>query len=236
MKQAEAAGLDLVEVAPNSRPPVCKILDYGRFKYEQKKKTKGKPKSTSSVLKEVRVRPKIDVHDLEIKIRKAREFLEAGHKVQVTCLFRGREMAYQSIGRGVMLKVAKELEDVARVERDPRMEGRRMNLMMGKRTTPLVRPAEHDAEAEGKPQTKAMPVTHQEDYADLPAIPAKPREESAEEEPVADLPPEAEAPSDLPSEAATDPPAEALAEPIAEEPAAEQIAEATEANEGPEKS
>jgi translation initiation factor IF-3 len=189
LKKAEAAGLDLVEVAPNSRPPVCKILDYGRFKYEQKKKTKGKPKSTSSVLKEVRVRPKIDVHDLEIKIRKAREFLEAGHKVQVTCLFRGREMAYQSIGRGVMLKVAKELEDIARVERDPRMEGRRMNLMMGKRTTPLVRPAETSEENQAKPQTAAMPVTHQEDYADLPAIPAKPKED----EPVADG---AEAPSE----------------------------------------
>lgn len=195
MKQAEAAGLDLVEVAPNSRPPVCKILDYGRFKYEQKKKTKGKPKSTSSVLKEVRVRPKIDVHDLEIKIRKAREFLEAGHKVQVTCLFRGREMAYQSIGRGVMLKVARELEDIARVERDPRMEGRRMNLMMGKRTTPLVRAVEPDAEADAKPQTLAMPVTHQEDYADLPAIAAKPKEvEPAADEPVPEAPDAPEAP------------------------------------------
>ena len=182
LKQAEAAGLDLVEVAPNSRPPVCKILDYGRFKYEQKKKTKGKPKSTSSVLKEVRVRPKIDVHDLEIKIRKAREFLEAGHKVQVTCLFRGREMAYQSIGRAVMLKVAKELEYIARVERDPRMEGRRMNLMMGKRTTPLVRSSETPEEQSPK-ATVAMPVTHQEDFADLPAIPAKPREPKAAVEP-----------------------------------------------------
>ena len=175
MKKAEAAGLDLVEVAPNSRPPVAKILDYGRFKYEQKKKSKGKPKATSSVLKEVRVRPKIDVHDLDIKIRKAREFLEAGHKVQVTCLFRGREMAYQSIGRGVMLRVAKELEDIARVERDPRMEGRRMNLMLGKRATPLVQPAE-PKEEEVTPKSKSMPVTHQEDFADLPAIPAKPQE------------------------------------------------------------
>ncbi len=193
MKKAEAAGLDLVEVAPNSRPPVAKILDYGRFKYEQKKKTKGKPKATSSVLKEVRVRPKIDVHDLDIKIRKAREFLEAGHKVQVTCLFRGREMAYQSIGRGVMLKVAKELEDIARVERDPRMEGRRMNLMMGKRTTPLVRPAEPKAEDEVQPKTKSMPVTHQEDFADLPAIPAKQKDGEPEEAPEASTTPEPQA-------------------------------------------
>ncbi len=195
MKKAEAAGLDLVEVAPNSRPPVCKILDYGRFKYEQKKKSKGKPKSTSSVLKEVRVRPKIDIHDLEIKIRKAREFLEAGHKVQVTCLFRGREMAYQSIGRGVMLKVAKELEDIARVERNPRMEGRRMNLMMGKRTTPLVRTPDPSEEGDAQPKVKSMPVTHQEDYADLPAIPAKPKDSEPDEPEEA---PEAPAASDSP--------------------------------------
>ncbi len=176
---AEAAGLDLVEVAPNSRPPVAKILDYGRFKYEQKKKSKSKAKSPSSVLKEVRVRPKIDVHDLEIKIRKAREFLEAGHKVQVTCLFRGREMAYQSIGRGVMLKVAQELEDIARVEREPRMEGRRMNLLLGKRTTPLVRPAEKkEDKAPAASSLGAMPlkVLHEEDFQDLPSIPPKPVE------------------------------------------------------------
>ena len=177
---AEAAGLDLVEVAPNSRPPVAKILDYGRFKYEQKKKSKSKAKSPSSVLKEVRVRPKIDVHDLEIKIRKAREFLEAGHKVQVTCLFRGREMAYQSIGRGVMLKVARELEDIARVEREPRMEGRRMNLLLGKRTTPLVRPAEKKEEqAPAGSQLGVMPlkVMHEEDFQDLPSIPPKATDE-----------------------------------------------------------
>lgn len=184
---AEDAGLDLVEVAPNSRPPVCKILDYGRFKYEQKKKTKGKPKSQASVLKEVRVRPKIDVHDLEIKIRKAREFLEAGHKVQVTCLFRGREMAYQNIGRQVMLKVAAELEDIAKIERDPSMEGRRMNLLLGRRAPGTgPKPA-----AEGKDQSAtpdaALPKTNlrrtlgsiprptiaDDEFADLPSVPAK---------------------------------------------------------------
>lgn len=198
---AEAAGLDLVEVAPNSRPPVAKILDYGRFKYEQKKKSKSKAKAPSSVLKEVRVRPKIDVHDLEIKIRKAREFLDAGHKVQVTCLFRGREMAYQSIGRAVMLKVARELEDIARVERDPRMEGRRMNLLMGRRTTPLVRPVEKE---EPKPAAVApksgiapLKVIKEDDFEDLPSVPAK--GEDAGETPAA------EAPADVP----VDPPAEA---------------------------
>lgn len=130
---AEEAGLDLVEVAPNSRPPVCRILDYGKFKYEQKKKQRGKPKTQSSVLKEIRVRPKIDVNDVEIKVRKAREFLEQGNKVQVTCLFRGREMAYQNLGREVLEKVVELLADVAKLERAPRMEGRRMNIMLARK-------------------------------------------------------------------------------------------------------
>jgi translation initiation factor IF-3 len=130
LERADDAGLDLVEVAPQARPPVCKIIDYGRFKYEQKKK-QTRSKSASSVLKEIRIRPKIDTNDLRIKIRKAKEFLEAGHKVQVTCLFRGREMAYQYLGKEVLMKVVEELAEIARLERQPRMEGRRMNLMLG---------------------------------------------------------------------------------------------------------
>jgi translation initiation factor IF-3 len=130
LQRADDAGLDLVEVAPQARPPVCKIIDYGRFKYEQKKK-QTRSKSASSVLKEIRIRPKIDTNDLRIKIRKAKEFLEAGHKVQVTCLFRGREMAYQYLGKEVLMKVVEELAEIARLERQPRMEGRRMNLMLG---------------------------------------------------------------------------------------------------------
>ena len=131
---AEQAGLDLVEVAPNVNPPVCKVLDYGKFKYEMKKKQKHRTKNASAVLKEVRVRPKIDVHDVEIKVRRAREWLTAGNKVQVTCVFRGREMAYQDLGRAVLMRVAHMLEDVARIERSPQLEGRRMNLLLTKRT------------------------------------------------------------------------------------------------------
>lgn len=137
---AEEAGLDLVEVAPNARPPVCRILDYGKFKYEQKKKQRGKPKTQSSVLKEIRVRPKIDINDVEIKVRKAREFLEAGNKVQVTCLFRGREMAYQNLGRAVLERVVEMLEDVAKLERAPRMEGRRMNILLARRPGYVPKP------------------------------------------------------------------------------------------------
>lgn len=159
LKMAEEAGLDLVEVAPNARPPVCRILDYGKFKYEQKKKQRGKPKTQSSVLKEIRVRPKIDINDVEIKVRKAREFLEAGNKVQVTCLFRGREMAYQSLGREVLERVVEMLEDIAKLERSPRMEGRRMNILLARKAgyVPKAKPAEapEPSEDEEAPQVEA---------------------------------------------------------------------------------
>ena len=131
-RMADEVGLDLVEVQPNADPPVCKILDYGKFKYEQKKK-QSKQKTSSTVLKEIRVRPKIGIHDLDIKIKKAREFLGEGHKVQVTCLFRGREMAHQYLGTAVMQRVVEALEDIAKVERPPRQEGRRWNLMLGRK-------------------------------------------------------------------------------------------------------
>ncbi len=136
---AMEAGLDLVEVAPQARPPVCKILDYGKFKYEQKKK-QSRSKTASSVLKEIRVRPKIDTHDLEIKIKKARAFLEEGHKVQVTCLFRGREFVYKEIGREKMLRVVEACSDIARIEREPRMEGRRMILLMSRKAGVPTKP------------------------------------------------------------------------------------------------
>jgi translation initiation factor IF-3 len=191
---AEAAELDLVEVAPQSRPPVAKILDYGRFKYEQKKKTKGKPKSNAMVTKEVRVRPKIDVNDLNIKSRKAREFLEAGNKVQVTCMFRGREMAYQSIGREVMLRLAESLEDIAKVERMPKMEGRRMHLVMSKLppgSKPKPRVSAEKANISDEDGSEAGPtlivddlkVTNNDDFADLPSVPAKPVESVEADEP-----------------------------------------------------
>lgn len=148
LKMAEEAGLDLVEVAPNARPPVCRILDYGKFKYEQKKKQRGKPKTQSSVLKEIRVRPKIDINDVAIKVRKAREFLEAGNKVQVTCLFRGREMAYQNLGREVLERVVEMLEDVAKLERAPRMEGRRMNILLARKPGYVPKPKTPEEQAE----------------------------------------------------------------------------------------
>ena len=127
-------------------------MDYGKFKYEQKKKARGKPKSTSSVLKEIRVRPKIDTNDVDIKVRKAREFLDAGNKVQVTCLFRGREMAYKNLGRDVLMRVVELLEDIARVERQPRMEGRRMNLLLSRKPGLSKAPAKPVEKAAVQPE------------------------------------------------------------------------------------
>lgn len=136
LKLAEKAGLDLVEVSPNARPPVCRILDFGRFKYEQKKKERGSgKKSPGSQLKELRVRPAIDRHDLEYRLDKGREFLQKGHKVQVVCIFRGRQMAHPEHGYNVMNTVAEELKELARVESPPRLMGRRMTMLLAPLST-----------------------------------------------------------------------------------------------------
>jgi len=187
LKMAEEAGLDLVEVAPNSRPPVCRILDFGKFKYEQKKKARGKPKAQSSVLKEIRVRPKIDVNDVAIKVRKAREFLEAGNKVQVTCLFRGREMAYQNLGRDVLERVVEMLSDIAKLERPARMEGRRMNLLLARKPGALPKKAaapEPDSE-EDRPAEPA-PEAGETTASSEGSTQAEPEQESAEPKPEKD--------------------------------------------------
>ena len=131
LARAQDKGLDLVEMNANNRPPVCKIMDFGRYKYEQSKKLQqSRAKQHRSKLKTVRLRPKTDPHMLDIRVAKAREFLERGDKVQLMILFRGREMAHQELGIKHCEEVAKRLEDVAKVEQWPRMEGRRMTMLM----------------------------------------------------------------------------------------------------------
>jgi translation initiation factor IF-3 len=132
LRQARAAGLDLVEVAPNARPPVCKIMDYGKWRYQQQKKEdKSRASSRGGQLKELKFRTvKIGEHDLLIKVNHAREFLKEGNKVQFTLQFRGREMAHIDLGRDIMNKVKAELWPVSKVERDAKMEGRRMTLVL----------------------------------------------------------------------------------------------------------
>ncbi len=131
---AEEAGLDLVEVSPNADPPVCKILDYGKYKYEaQKKANEARKKQKVIEVKEIKLRPGIDEHDYEIKMKAMRRFLEEGDKVKVTMRFRGREMAHQDIGMNVLVKVRDALEDLGKVEQMPRLEGKQMIMVLAPR-------------------------------------------------------------------------------------------------------
>ena len=131
---AAEAGLDLVEVSPNADPPVCKLLDYGRFKYEaQKKKNEAKKKQKVIEVKEIKMRPAIETNDYEIKMRAARKFLDNGDKVKVTMRFRGRELAHQDLGAKVLERVRGELDETAKVEQMPRMEGRQMVMVIAPR-------------------------------------------------------------------------------------------------------
>ena len=129
MKRAEEVGLDLVEVSPTAKPPVCRILDFGKFKYAQRKKEKG-THAKASGLKELRVRPAIDEHDLSYRLDQGRKFLAEGHKVQVVCIFRGRQMAHPEHGYQVMQKVAETLADVSKIEMMPKLMGKRMTMLL----------------------------------------------------------------------------------------------------------
>ncbi len=128
---AEAAGLDLVEISPNAEPPVCKVLDYGKYKYqEQKKLQEARKKQKIIQLKEIKLRPGIDKHDLEIKLKAAHKFLDEGDKVKFTLRFRGREMAHQEIGYALLQKVREILADKIKVEHEPSKEGRQVVMVV----------------------------------------------------------------------------------------------------------
>ncbi len=131
---AEEVGLDLVEVSPGAEPPVCKVLDYGKYKYEaQKKKNEARKKQKTVDVKEIKLRPNIDDHDYEVKMRNARRFIGEGDKVKVTLRFRGREMAHQELGMNVLVRVREELDEMAKVEQMPKMEGRQMVMVLAPR-------------------------------------------------------------------------------------------------------
>ncbi len=134
LQRAFAAGLDLVEISPNADPPVCKILDYGRFRYEaQKKKNEARKKQKIIDVKEIKMRPNIDSHDYDVKMRAANRFIGEGDKVKVTMRFRGREMVHQDLGLKVLHKVRGELEEIAKVEQFPKLEGRQMIMVLAPR-------------------------------------------------------------------------------------------------------
>lgn len=164
LRRARDLGMDLVEMAADSRPPVCRIMDYGRYKYEQSKKEKAnKAKTKTSELKEVRMgrSMKIDPHDIAIRMRQARKFLLEGHKVQIVQQFRGREMAHRERGNERMRDIIAQLEEIGKVETEPRMAGRRMSVIIGpdKRKIEAYR---KKMEAEGKATEENDPTVAEE--------------------------------------------------------------------------
>lgn len=198
LRQARDVGLDLVEMSPNERPPVCKIMDYGKHKYDLSKKQK--QKHHEQKIKEIRVRPKTDEHDLEIKLNRARKFLEHGDRVQVTMLFRGRERFRQDLAREQFDDIVKELADIAKVDRHARSMGRRMTLMLA----PLKAPPAHKKPA-AKQAPKKKPTEKSADGAVDAAAPADvkvPEAGSASAPASAESPSKASTPVDDPTTAA----------------------------------
>ncbi len=149
LKRAQSVGLDLVEINPKGQPPVCKILDFGKYKYEEsKKKRETKRKQTVVEVKEIKLRPKTDDHDLEVKKRNARKFLEAGNKVKVICRFRGREITHPEIARSQLEEIVSGAEDLGNVELAPTMEGRTMAILLAPKQAILQRVAQEKARKE----------------------------------------------------------------------------------------
>ncbi len=131
LQLAEEQHLDLVEVAPKAKPPVCRIMDFGKYRYEQQKRDKeAKKKQKVITIKEVKLRPNIEQHDFDVKLKNALRFIEEGNKVKVTIMFRGREMSHQELGRDVLRRVAEELKDLVAIERDAKLEGKNMIMIL----------------------------------------------------------------------------------------------------------
>ena len=131
LRMAEEQHLDLVEVAPKAKPPVCRIMDFGKYRYEQQKRDKeAKKKQKVITIKEVKLRPNIEQHDFEVKLKNALRFVEEGNKVKVTIMFRGREMSHQELGKEVLDRVAAEMKDLVSIERDAKLEGKNMIMIL----------------------------------------------------------------------------------------------------------
>ena len=163
--KATELGLDLVEVSPESRPPVCRIMDYGKFKYAQKKKTaEARKNQTALTVKEVKFRPKIEEHDFETKVGHIKKFLSEGHKTKVTMMFRGREITHQDIARRILERVVQALKasNLGTVEQFPKLEGRNMTM--------VVAPT-------AKPQAQAQPSQAQPPASSQPAAPSQPSQQ-----------------------------------------------------------
>src|SRR5512142_3120826 len=178
LARAQELGLDLVEVSPTAKPPVCKIMDYGKFKYlEKKKQNEAKKKQVVVQLKEVKLRPRTEEHDYEVKIKKVREFLGESNKARITVMFRGREMSHKELGQKVLQRVIEELRDVAVIESAPRMEGRQMFMILA--PNPKMLQSQRDrakaaAAAESAGATPPAPAAQATATAAPPPPPAEP--------------------------------------------------------------
>lgn len=151
LRVAEQEGLDLVEIAPNAEPPVCRIMDYGKYKYEQAIKAKQARKNQSRIeTKEMKFRPKIDVGDYTTKKKHIIRFLEEGSKVKITIMFRGREMAHPEIGLQILERLSEDLKDIAAIEQQPKMEGRNMHMMIAPLSAAARKKLENERKQEGK--------------------------------------------------------------------------------------
>ena len=186
LEMAREAGLDLVEVADKERPPVCKIMDYGKFKYAQSKKAH--QKTHQQKLKEIRVRPKTGDHDVETKIQQARKFLEHNDKVQVNVLFRGREMQHIEEGQRVMNQVLEALLEHCKLESPARMEGKRMVALLAPKPGGTTKPAAPKPKTDGKTEVKAEPKGESKPAASAAATPAAPAAPATEPKPAAKPP------------------------------------------------
>lgn len=172
LQLARDAGLDLVEVSPTERPPVCKIMDYGKHRYLQSKRSR--QRSQENRIKEVRLRPKTDPHDKDIKMKRARSFLEDGHRVQFTMRFRGRERFHREIGMNTLSEIAHECEDIAKIERPARMLGHRMTMVLVP-LKPVAKPVGKPQPARKPPATKTIhPPTETTTPLPVPPVMSKP--------------------------------------------------------------
>lgn len=192
LAKAQAEGLNLVEVNPMSKPPVCKIMDYGRFKYEEKKKAnETKKKQVVVKIKEVKLRPKTEEHDYETKVRHVREFLEEGNKAKITIMFRGREITHRNLGTQILDDVVADLKDVAVVEQTPRLEGKQMFMILGPNSkvaqrardqhrTALMAAEKEKLEQKKGPRESGQPTDQPVDAAPAP-VPAPPPAAAAEQ-------------------------------------------------------
>jgi len=179
IKRAEEAGLDLVEVAPEARPPVCKILDFGKYKYLQKKKqAEAKRNQTTQDLKEVKLRPKTDDHDYDFKLKHCRRFLEAGDKVKVTVMFRGREVIHKDIAIKRLKGIAAEVADLAKVEVMPKMEGRTMHMIIAPTASFLAKKASQERTKKAGEETSEKTKTPAKGGGDAKTAAAKGTESS----------------------------------------------------------